>query len=239
MEASIQAVSPELICELRMTEGSVVEGAGGAAGVAAGATAAAAPGAGAGADVAAGAGVACGGSAHAEGTDSASRANSNDRDNVIIDISPAVRVVLNGAGAALAGADTHDLLEVEDKNLAIAHFAGPRGVGNCLDHPLRQHIIDRDFDLGFRHELDQVLGPPIDLGVAALPPKASDLGNRHALDSHIGDCFANVFELVWPDDCSDQFHGSKLLPREMRRIAGPMLGSTGFKQARAVPGNGA
>jgi len=28
MEASIQAVSPELICELRMTEGSVVEGAG-------------------------------------------------------------------------------------------------------------------------------------------------------------------------------------------------------------------
>jgi hypothetical protein len=81
MEASIQAVSPELICELRMTEGSVVEGAGGAAGAAAGA--------GAGADVAAGAEVAsAGGSAHAKGTDSASRANRNDRDNVIIDYLP-------------------------------------------------------------------------------------------------------------------------------------------------------
>jgi len=79
MEASIQAVSPELICELRMTEGSAVEGAGGAAGAAAGA----------GADVAAGAEVAsAGGSAHAKGTDSASRANRNDRDNVIIDYLP-------------------------------------------------------------------------------------------------------------------------------------------------------
>src|SRR6202030_4143003 len=87
MEASIQAVSPELICELRMTEGSVVEGAGGAAGAAPGATAAAASGAGT--EVAAGAEVAsAGGSAHARGTDSASRANRNDRDNVIIDYLP-------------------------------------------------------------------------------------------------------------------------------------------------------
>src|SRR6266403_5959171 len=92
MEASIQAVSPELIWELRISEGSVVEGAGGAAGAAAGtagATAAAACGAAAGADVAAGTEVAsAGGSAHAKGTDSASRANRNDRDNVIIDYLP-------------------------------------------------------------------------------------------------------------------------------------------------------
>jgi hypothetical protein len=90
MEASIQAVSPELICELRMTEGSVVEGAGGAAdAAAAGATATAASGAAAGDDVAAGVEVASAGeSAHANGTDSASRANRNDRDNVIIDYLP-------------------------------------------------------------------------------------------------------------------------------------------------------
>src|SRR2546430_1910937 len=94
MEASIQAVSPELICELRMTDGSVAEAAAGAAagvapGAAAGATAAAASGAGAGADVAAGAEVAsAGGSAHAKGTDSASRASRNDRDDVIIEHLP-------------------------------------------------------------------------------------------------------------------------------------------------------
>lgn len=49
MEASIHAVSPELICELRITEGSVLEAAGGAAAVVgaelAGAPAAAAAGA--------------------------------------------------------------------------------------------------------------------------------------------------------------------------------------------------
>ena len=67
MEASIQAVSPELIWELRMTEGSVVEGAG----------------------VATGAAVAsAGGSAQAKGTGSASKTNSNDRDNVVINLSP-------------------------------------------------------------------------------------------------------------------------------------------------------
>src|SRR6267142_5376057 len=80
MEASIQAVSPELICELRMTEGSVVEGAGGGAGAAAGAAA--------GATAAAASAAGTGGSAHAKGTDSASRANRNDRDNVIIDYLP-------------------------------------------------------------------------------------------------------------------------------------------------------
>jgi hypothetical protein len=97
MEASIQAVSPELIWELRMTEGSVVEGAGGAAdaapgaavGAAVGAVVAAPSGAGAGAEVAVGAGVAsAGASAHATGADSASKANRNDRDNVVIDSSP-------------------------------------------------------------------------------------------------------------------------------------------------------
>jgi hypothetical protein len=93
MEASIQAVSPELICELRMTEGSVVEGAGGATGTAddaaAGVTAAAASGAGADADVADGVEEApAGGSAHAQGADSASRVNRNDRDNVVINYLP-------------------------------------------------------------------------------------------------------------------------------------------------------
>jgi len=52
-----------------------------------------------------------------------------------------------------------------------------------FDHPLSEDIVRRDFDLCFWHELDEVLGAPINLGVAALPPKASDLGNRNALDA--------------------------------------------------------
>src|SRR5262249_30531881 len=71
IEVSIQAVSPELICELRMTEGSLVEGAGGATVVAGAAAPAPAEASGAeagGADAGAVAeeGVAgAGGSAHA------------------------------------------------------------------------------------------------------------------------------------------------------------------------------
>jgi hypothetical protein len=89
MDASIQAVSPELIWELRMTEGSVVEGAGGVVDAAAGATEASAPGVGAGAEAAAGAVVApAGGSAQAKDVDSASKANRNDRDNIVINFLP-------------------------------------------------------------------------------------------------------------------------------------------------------
>jgi hypothetical protein len=95
MDASIQAVSPELICELRMTDGSVVEGAAGAADAEPGAVGEAAGGAGAAAasgtraDVATGVSVASGGaSAQAEGTDIASRAVRNNRDNLLIDYFP-------------------------------------------------------------------------------------------------------------------------------------------------------
>src|SRR5258708_22858838 len=63
MEASIQAVSPELICELRMTEGSVVEGAGGE------------------------------GSAHAKGVHSASKPNRNHRDITAITRLPSTGMV--------------------------------------------------------------------------------------------------------------------------------------------------
>src|SRR3981081_2600654 len=63
MEASIQAVSPELIWELRMTEGSVVEGAGGE------------------------------GSAHAKGVHSASKPNRNHRDITVITRLPSTGMV--------------------------------------------------------------------------------------------------------------------------------------------------
>src|SRR2546421_2501962 len=35
---------------------------------------------------------------------------------------------------------------------------------------------------------------------------------RLALNAHIADCLANVFELVWPDDRGDQFHESDSSP---------------------------
>src|SRR5437763_15639012 len=121
-----------------------------------------------------------------------------------------------GAGVACAGADTHDLLEVDHTNLAVADLARPSRSANGLDHPLSEGIGDRDFDLGFRHELDDVLGAPIDLGVAALPPKASALSNRYARDAQIADGLANLIGLVSSDTLRDQFHAPHPHPQPRR-----------------------
>jgi hypothetical protein len=51
--------------------------------------------------------------------------------------------------------------------------------------------------------------------MAALPPEASDIGNRNALDAHNADGLADILELAGLDDRGDWFHGSKLLAREM------------------------
>src|SRR5207253_8804782 len=115
-----------------------------------------------------------------------------------------------------------------------ADLARPSRSGNGLDHPLSEGIGDRDFDLGFRHELDDVLGAPIDLGVAALPPKASDLRNRYARDAQIADGLANLIELVCSDNRRDQFHGSSSSPAGAANRR-PIQGGAELVQARAMP----
>src|ERR1700674_745178 len=134
-------------------------------------------------------------------------------------ISPGARLVLNRAGVALAGADSHHLLEVKNKDLAVAYFAIARGFADRLDHLFGEGIGDRDFDLCFWYELDVVLSAPIDFSVTPLPPKAANLGDGNALNTHLADGLADVFELEWFDNRRDQFHRLMLLRRSARTTA--------------------
>ncbi len=86
--------------------------------------------------------------------------------NLIIDATP-----LNGAGVPLARPDAHHVRERENEYLAIAHFAGVRGFLNRIDHLIDQCVGHGDFDLGLRHELDDVLCTPVNLGVPRCRPK--------------------------------------------------------------------
>src|SRR5712672_3098384 len=99
MEASIQAVSPELIWELRMTEGSVIEGAGGE------------------------------GSAHARGVHSASKPTRNHRDITVITRLPRLACFLTMALAPRSESSTAMLLGVACRDLVVTavprHLASP------------------------------------------------------------------------------------------------------------------
>jgi hypothetical protein len=75
----------------------------------------------------------------------------------------------------------------------------PRSPVRMLD----EGILDGDFDLCFWHELDEVLSASIGLGMAALPPQASDIGSSNALDAHNADGLADILELVGLDDRGD------------------------------------
>jgi len=66
-------------------------------------------------------------------------------------------------------------------------------------------IVDRDFYLCFWHKLDRYSAPPYTSGVAALPAKSLDLGNRNAWTPTSPTALRNVFELEWLDDRCDQF----------------------------------
>src|SRR5215510_12431450 len=112
--------------------------------------------------------------------------------------------------ADFAGADADDLLEVEYEDLPVADLAGVRRLLDRLDHLLEHVAFDRGFDLDLRQEVDDVLGPTIELRVALLPPEALDLGDRDPLHADARQRLAHLVELERLDDGRNEFHGNPL-----------------------------
>ena len=112
---------------------------------------------------------------------------------------------LYGGRAGFTGANANGLFEVGDEYLAVTDLAGSCRVGDGLDDLLGDVVVDGQFDLGLRQEVDDVLGAAVQLRVAALAPEALDLGDGDALYADVGDGLADVVELEGLDDRGDQF----------------------------------
>src|SRR6266852_1474707 len=110
VEVSIHAVSPELILSVPINVGSVGV-AGAAASPAGGAADSAVPGAGA---WAADGAVAGASSAHAAGMENVRKPRTTTRKSLVINANPPL--VLDCVRVAFAGANTHDMREIEDEN---------------------------------------------------------------------------------------------------------------------------
>src|SRR5213592_4631528 len=188
VEASIQAVSPELIFAPSTSSGFV--GAGGAAGAAAG---------GAGA-----AGVAAGAAGLSWAMSGAHQPTAPSRARIAKSF--LIVVSLERFRAGLTGADANDLLQIEDKDLAVADLSRVGRFFDGFDRLIEHLVLDRGLDLHFRQEIDHVFRAAIQLGVPFLPAETLDFGNGNALHADRGQSFPHLVKLERLDDCGYEFH---------------------------------
>src|SRR5262245_39449480 len=93
-----------------------------------------------------------------------------------------------------------------NEDLAVADVAG---LGRCRHHfgdLVDDAIGHNDLDLDLGEEIHRVLAASIELRVALLPTKSTDLRHGHADDPDGGESLLDVVELERLDDCLDLFH---------------------------------
>src|SRR6056297_1042611 len=108
--------------------------------------------------------------------------------------------------AGLAGAHAHGLLDVEHEDLPVADLAGLGRRGDHVDHLVDLIVLHDHLQLDLGHEIHDVLGAAIDLGMAGLPPVALDLRDHQTMHARRGERLAHLLELEGLDDGDDQFH---------------------------------
>ena len=113
---------------------------------------------------------------------------------------------LDGSFTALVSADTNDVFDSEDEDLAVtdlAGFGGGRDRGDCLG---REVIGDDDLKFGLGQEINRVFRTTINLGVAFLAAEAFHFSDGHAFDTDGGKGFFDLFQFEGLDDGDDEFH---------------------------------
>ena len=125
---------------------------------------------------------------------------------------------LERAVAGFTGANSPDLLQVGDKNLAVADLAGLGGGNYRIDNAFCRIVGNSDLNLGFRKKINDILSTAVELGVAALAPEPLDLADGHALYAHFAQGIADVVETKGFYNGSDKLHatglqGKQAMPR--------------------------
>src|SRR5215472_16147434 len=82
---------------------------------------------------------------------------------------------LESVRAGLAGSDAHDLLEVEDEDLAVADLPGIGGFLDGLDRAIEELVLESRLGLDLRQDIDDVLGAPVQLRMSFLSAESLDL----------------------------------------------------------------
>ncbi len=104
------------------------------------------------------------------------------------------------------GANTNDLFDFKNEDLAVADFAGVGGFLDGLDHTLDEFGFHRDFNFHFGQKVDDVFGTAVELGVAFLTSEAFDFGHGDALHPNACEGFTHLVELEGFNNGANEFH---------------------------------
>src|SRR3984957_7759425 len=107
---------------------------------------------------------------------------------------------LDRVGAGLPGADADGFLDLRYKYLAIPDPARLRRTADRFDRRAQIFVRNNDFDLHLGQKVDDVLGPPIKLGMPLLPAEAFCLEDGDSLDSGLLQRLLHLVEFEWLDD---------------------------------------
>src|SRR5262249_52845603 len=121
--------------------------------------------------------------------------------------------------ASFARTDPDHVLYGAHEDLAVSDSAGARRRLDQAGGLSRRYVIEQQLDLDLRQEVDDVLGAPIELGVAFLAAESLHFRDRHALDPFLGQGFLHFVELEWLDDCFDLFHRRYSSPETLRTVS--------------------
>src|SRR5215813_1146680 len=113
-----------------------------------------------------------------------------------------------GRGVGLAGTNANRMVEVDDKDLAVANLSRFRRRGNGIDGLVDLVGCDRDFDLDLGQEAHRIFSPAVNFRMAFLPAIAFHFGHRETVNADGGQGVPDFFELEWLDNRHNNFHGS-------------------------------
>src|SRR5690606_38099323 len=92
--------------------------------------------------------------------------------------------LLNGVRAGLTRADTNDLIEGADEDLAVTNLAGVCGLADGIHHLLHHGIVERQLNLHLGQKVHHVFGAAIQLRVTLLSAKAFYFRDCHTLHAN-------------------------------------------------------
>src|ERR1700678_4335224 len=85
---------------------------------------------------------------------------------------------LDRIGAGLSGADTNGFLDLRYKYLAIPDPARLRRIADRFDRRTEILVRNDDFDLHLGQKVDDILSPPIKLGMSLVAARQAERGRR-------------------------------------------------------------
>ncbi len=112
-----------------------------------------------------------------------------------------------GVLTCFAGADPNSLFYLRDENLSIPDASGMSRLLDRLDRLLELIVAENNLDFYLGQEINNVLGPPIEFGVALLAAEALHLRDGDALQTDFVKGFLHLVELERLDDRFDLLHG--------------------------------